>query len=91
MNDEDEYHLLLNGSIYAPQHMPAMLAPGELYCMEVVLEADEHGQLGNLGLKPLVCFAEGALIVRKPSFIISFPPSSSPLVILSREISIRWR
>lgn len=59
VNDYDEYHLLLNGSIFAPQHMPAMLAPSEHYCMEVVVEVDKFGEVKKLGLRPLICFAEG--------------------------------
>lgn len=52
-NSEDEYYLLLNGSIFAPRldHVPIMLNLGEDYCMEVVPE---------LGLRVLVCFPEGA-------------------------------
>ncbi|EFN84056.1 G-protein coupled receptor Mth2 [Harpegnathos saltator] len=59
-DDYDEYHLLLNGSIFAPQHIPTMLSPGENYCMEIVFEVDELGELVNRGLSPLVCFAEGS-------------------------------
>lgn len=47
---EDEHYLLLNGSIFAPHHIPMMLMPGKDYCMENVPE---------LGLRVLVCFPEG--------------------------------
>lgn len=47
---DDEYYLLLNGSIFAPHHVPIILTPGEDYCMEVVPE---------LGLRVLVCFPDG--------------------------------
>ncbi|CAL1676753.1 unnamed protein product [Lasius platythorax] len=48
-NDEDTYHLLFNGSIFAPKigHAPIMLMPGKDYCMEVVPDR---------GLRVLVCF-----------------------------------
>ncbi|KAL6260627.1 hypothetical protein P5V15_008147 [Pogonomyrmex californicus] len=48
---EDEYYLLMNGSIYAPRidRTPLMLMPGKNYCMEVV---------PDLGLRVLVCFPE---------------------------------
>lgn len=51
-NDEDTYHLLLNGSIFAPKigHAPIMLMPGKDYCMEVV---------PDWGLRVLVCFPKG--------------------------------
>ncbi|XP_014487779.1 PREDICTED: G-protein coupled receptor Mth2-like isoform X2 [Dinoponera quadriceps] len=59
MDANDEYYLLLNGSLFAPHHAPVMLVPGEDYCMEIVFDImDELGTLGSLGLKPFVCFAE---------------------------------
>ncbi|XP_071641333.1 G-protein coupled receptor Mth2 [Temnothorax longispinosus] len=51
---EDEYYLLMNGSIFAPRidHVPIMLMPGKDYCMEVVPE---------LGLRAFVCFQDIAV------------------------------
>lgn len=49
---EDEHYLLLNGSIFAPHHIPMMLMPGKDYCMENVPE---------LGLRVLVCFPEESI------------------------------
>lgn len=49
-SSNDEYYLLMNGSIFAPHHVPLMLSPRIDYCMEVV---------PNLGLRALVCFPEG--------------------------------
>lgn len=48
-SSEDEYHLLMNGSIFAPRidHVPIMLMPGKDYCMEFV---------PTQGLRALVCF-----------------------------------
>lgn len=48
-SSEDEYYLLMNGSIFAPRidHVPIMLMPSEDYCMEVV---------PKLGLRAFVCF-----------------------------------
>ncbi|KAL0110869.1 hypothetical protein PUN28_014070 [Cardiocondyla obscurior] len=50
-SNEDEYYLLMNGSIFAPRidHTPVMLMPGKDYCMEVV---------PDLGLRALVCFQD---------------------------------
>ncbi|XP_012273103.1 G-protein coupled receptor Mth2-like [Orussus abietinus] len=45
----DQYYLLLNGSIFAPSHVPKMLHPGVDYCMEVV---------PKMGIRVLVCFPE---------------------------------
>lgn len=55
INNEDSYHLLLNGSIFAPQisHAPIMLMPGKDYCMEVV---PESGRSLESSLRVLVCF-----------------------------------
>ncbi|XP_020293030.1 probable G-protein coupled receptor Mth-like 10 [Pseudomyrmex gracilis] len=73
-NSEDEYYLLLNGSIFAPRldHVPIMLTPGEDYCMELVPE---------LGLRVLVCFSEDTavtiadarLIIYASGLLISVP------------------
>ncbi|XP_066595523.1 G-protein coupled receptor Mth2-like [Prorops nasuta] len=46
-SSDDEYYLLLNGSIFAPHHAPLMLTPGVDYCMEII---------PDLGLRALVCF-----------------------------------
>lgn len=54
-SSDDEYHLLLNGSIFAPHHMPIMLMPGEDYCMEIVRELVPQ-------LRVLVCFPESMYI-----------------------------
>ena len=56
-SSEDEYYLLLNGSIFAPHHEPRMLSPGNDYCMEFVPE------MGIIVV--LVCFPEGSLIPRE--------------------------
>ncbi|XP_032672774.1 G-protein coupled receptor Mth2-like isoform X2 [Odontomachus brunneus] len=56
-NEYDEYHLLLNGSIFAPQHVPPMLVPGEHYCMEIVFESKSD----KLLLKPFICFDEDSV------------------------------
>ncbi|XP_036142803.1 G-protein coupled receptor Mth2 [Monomorium pharaonis] len=52
-SSEDEFYVLMNGSIFAPRidHVPLMLMPGKDYCMEVVPE---------LGLRALVCFQDVA-------------------------------
>jgi len=50
-NDDDEYYLMTNGSVFAPRHLPILLMPGADYCMEVIPE---------LGLRVFVCFLEGA-------------------------------
>ncbi|KAG7209000.1 hypothetical protein KM043_015167 [Ampulex compressa] len=51
---DDEYYLLLNGSIFAPHHTPTMLTPGLDYCMEVVPEK---------GLRALVCFPKSNMVM----------------------------
>ena len=50
---EDENHLLLNGSVYAPYQDPIMLQPGIHYCMEIV---------PKLGLRTFRCFPKERII-----------------------------
>jgi len=50
LNGDDEYHLMTNGSVFAPLHLPNLLMPGVDYCMENIPE---------LGLRVFVCFFEG--------------------------------
>ncbi|XP_011863582.1 PREDICTED: G-protein coupled receptor Mth2-like [Vollenhovia emeryi] len=72
-SSEDEYYLLMNGSIFAPRidHVPIMLMPGKDYCMEVVPE---------MGLRALVCFqdiaaptADARVIIYACGLLISVP------------------
>ncbi|KAK2586243.1 hypothetical protein KPH14_001500 [Odynerus spinipes] len=60
---DDEHYLLCNGSIYAPHHIPRMLAPGVDYCMENIHE---------LGLRTLVCFPEDEEILLADSRVIFY-------------------
>ncbi|CAK9796391.1 G-protein coupled receptor Mth2 [Anthophora plagiata] len=53
-NSEDKNYLLLNGSVYAPRHTPAMLQPGVDYCMELAEE---------LEIRTFVCFPKGRKII----------------------------
>lgn len=62
-DDKDTYHLLHNGSIFAPKisHVPTMLMPGKNYCMEVV---------PDWGLMVLVCFPEDTVPIADARVII---------------------
>lgn len=62
-SSDDEYYLLMNGSIFAPRidNVPVMLMPGKDYCMEVVPEQ---------GLRALVCFQEFTVPPTEPRVII---------------------
>ncbi|XP_031787575.1 G-protein coupled receptor Mth2 isoform X2 [Nasonia vitripennis] len=62
-SDEDEYYLLLNGSIYAPFHKPLMLMPGIDYCMEVA---------PPLGLRVFVCFPDETEVAGASDSLITF-------------------
>ncbi|XP_043273805.1 G-protein coupled receptor Mth2-like [Venturia canescens] len=59
-SSDDEYYLLLNGSIFAPRHMPSMLSPGTDYCMDIV---------PGLGTVALVCFDQESSILTADSRI----------------------
>ncbi|CAK9828041.1 G-protein coupled receptor Mth2 [Anthophora retusa] len=59
-NNEDNNYLLLNGSVYAPRHTPAMLQPGIDYCMEFAEE---------LEIRTFVCFPKGRKIIVADSHI----------------------
>lgn len=67
VTSEDEYYLLLNGSIFAPHHIshntPIMLQPGSDYCMEII--PDE-------GLRTLVCFSEEHKVMAADSRITMY-------------------
>lgn len=76
-SSDDEYYLLLNGSIFAPNHVPSMLMPGVDYCMEVVPQ---------LGIRVLVCFPEETEVA-SADFMIKFYASgllvSVPFLLLT--------
>ncbi|XP_076160348.1 G-protein coupled receptor Mth2 isoform X2 [Ptiloglossa arizonensis] len=76
-NKEDENYLLLNGSVFAPSHVPSMLTHGVDYCMEIV---------PGVGLKTFVCFDEEDKIVIASSRVIIYATGlliSVPFLILT--------
>ncbi|XP_015597317.1 G-protein coupled receptor Mth2 isoform X2 [Cephus cinctus] len=62
-SSEDEYYLLLNGSVYLPLPMPVMLVPRQDYCMDII-----PGQ----GLRVLVCFPKEPEVVRADVKIVFY-------------------